>query len=1252
MNIEKIIIENLASISGEQTIDFTVEPLRSAGLFAITGDTGAGKSTILDAICLALYNRAPRFDDAERIRKDELETSDDKGQSIQAGDVRGILRRGQKHGSATVVFATPDGARYEARWSVRVKRTGTYDRVERSLRRLSPKKHTFGEREIDEAVRDAVGLDYAQFTRTVLLAQNSFANFLKARRDDKSALLEKLTGTDIYGRISKKVYELNAEAQADVEALKNKMEGLLHDRLEPEELAALEERQNLLQASIGQNEESLEKTARQLQWYADTALAEQEVAQKEQEHDRAHKELEALRGDELELLRYDELSPIQPLFQEIRMRQADLAAMQQREAETARALAAAKETADAAARRLDTAREATDDAEQFLRIRQPLISRGNALAGEIKMAEAQLADLRKQMENSQALAGEKRQQREAKEQALKATEQEKNLRQSHVQELAVHRMMFDKFDLVKDKLTMLQAETARNSEQHAKHAALASRQQMLKGRLAAGESNLQESQAKMNALKSELLIHRQSNHGHDSTEMQQRAIELKNKLGGLQRAEKLWRHIADGYAEIEEKNALMRRIAAAIRNQKTELAAAAQELAAEESAYDRIRTAYTLSQTENIKRLRKQLVEGTACPVCGATHHPYHTETERELGELLSNLEEEYNALSASLAAKRGQVEELRGRLLSEEVRLQAEQGFFKERQKRLEADLEEWHAYAAIDQTFADASQTVNHEARLTTIRLLAEGAGRELKEAEKDLEAYNFHQSHINSLNEQIAALEAQMADSRQQIDSCRTELKIAAAAADDLQAAILLSDRSCATLYADLGDMVTLSGWFADWKKSPDNFRLRLSALHGDWADTCAALEDAARREAALRDELKNARENEAEAQKRCADCRERIGAASEQLHAKQSEMFRLFGEATPESELAVLNARVEEARAAEAAARKQSEEALMGLQAAEARLRGLAEERDKCQQTHREKSQALDLWIARFNTEHPPVTSDELARLFTAETDRKAVRERIAGCRGRLALAGHRLEEARARLLALQAEPWKPSKDQPGESREALAAAKCEMETKLESCREESTLIRSRLLSHRNCEQRAAALSADLAQAEDNAAQWARLNQLIGSSDGKRFREAAQAYTFRFLVAQANHHLSALCPRYSLQTLGGSLTPIVVDHYMFDRPRYVHSLSGGETFVVSLALALGLASLSSGSLRIGSLFIDEGFGNLDRDSLDTVMDALANLDRAQGRKVGVISHTEQIRAQIAPQIRLVPKAADGASVIKVQ
>ena len=104
-------------------------------------------------------------------------------------------------------------------------------------------------------------------------------------------------------------------------------------------------------------------------------------------------------------------------------------------------------------------------------------------------------------------------------------------------------------------------------------------------------------------------------------------------------------------------------------------------------------------------------------------------------------------------------------------------------------------------------------------------------------------------------------------------------------------------------------------------------------------------------------------------------------------------------------------------------------------------------------------------------------------------------------------------------------------------------------------------------------------------------------------------------------------------------------------MFDQRRYVYSLSGGETFVVSLALALGLSSLSSNNLSIGSLFIDEGFGNLDQASLELVMTALSNLENSQGRKVGVISHTEQIRSQISPQIRLVKLPTGARSRIEI-
>ena len=195
------------------------------------------------------------------------------------------------------------------------------------------------------------------------------------------------------------------------------------------------------------------------------------------------------------------------------------------------------------------------------------------------------------------------------------------------------------------------------------------------------------------------------------------------------------------------------------------------------------------------------------------------------------------------------------------------------------------------------------------------------------------------------------------------------------------------------------------------------------------------------------------------------------------------------------------------------------------------------------------------------------------------------------------------------------------------------------------------INLRLQQHDSCLAQAAQYDEALKDANNDAEEWKRLNDLLGSADGRKFRELAQSYTFGFLVEQANCHLKQLTPRYELSHIPGTLVLEIIDRDMFDEHRYVSSLSGGETFVVSLALALGLASLSSQSLNIGSLFIDEGFGNLDRASLDLVMLALSNLETHQGRKVGVISHTDQIRSQISPQIRLVRLPGEGRSRIEV-
>jgi len=204
--------------------------------------------------------------------------------------------------------------------------------------------------------------------------------------------------------------------------------------------------------------------------------------------------------------------------------------------------------------------------------------------------------------------------------------------------------------------------------------------------------------------------------------------------------------------------------------------------------------------------------------------------------------------------------------------------------------------------------------------------------------------------------------------------------------------------------------------------------------------------------------------------------------------------------------------------------------------------------------------------------------------------------------------------------------------------ALRAARAEAEQRRDATRAILVADDQRIAS-------SAALSAQLRQRQAAAEPWVKLNDLIGSADGAKFRGVAQRRTLDMLLGYANAQLDQLAARYHLERLPESLNLIVIDRDMGDERRSVHSLSGGESFLVSLALALALASLTSNRLRIESLFIDEGFGSLDPETLNTAMNALMHLE-AQGRKVGVISHIAEMADAIQVQIRAV-KGRSGAS-----
>lgn len=227
MKILAIRGRNLASLEGDFEIDFTVEPLLSAGIFAISGPTGAGKSTLLDTMCLALFARTPRTDQA---KENNVKLQDVSNEQLSQSDPRFLLRRGTSSGFAEVDFMALNGHRYRTRWSVaraRDKENGRLQNPRLALYNLDKEEEEQGTRsDLQARIIDLIGLTFEQFTRSVLLAQNDFSTFLKAEQGEKASLLEKLTGTELYSAISCQIFERNARAKEAFDLIQTRIQGI------------------------------------------------------------------------------------------------------------------------------------------------------------------------------------------------------------------------------------------------------------------------------------------------------------------------------------------------------------------------------------------------------------------------------------------------------------------------------------------------------------------------------------------------------------------------------------------------------------------------------------------------------------------------------------------------------------------------------------------------------------------------------------------------------------------------------------------------------------------------------------------------------------------------------------------------------------------------------------------------------------------------------------------------------------------
>ena len=953
MKILAIRLKNLTSIEGTVEVDFTAEPLCSAGIFAISGPTGAGKSTLLDALCLALYDKAPRF----AASVESVNLADVGDNRINQSDVRNLLRRGTSDGYAEVDFLGVDGHRYRSCWSVRRTRnkvSGSLQPQMMEVKELDTGKEFQGtKKELLAQLVELIGLTYEQFTRTVLLAQNDFATFLKSKGAAKAELLEKLTGTGVYSFISQEVFARNKAAQEEVALIHNKMSVI--ELIPEEEQLALQKEKELLAEKRSEGIKLLAEQNAQLNVVRSLKTQEELRTKKQKEEQgeqaRLKTALDILASQEEGLVRFKaQWEAIQPDLK--RARQLDVQIQSQQEG--------------------------------YIQSQQLL---------QAARKQVREQDKRKQMVEEQL----------------------------HLSYQTLRRLL--NVAGTEDSLLLEQVEETLRQEE---------------GNLSAGIETNEKRLERLNAF------------GYPSLADEQ--VKLQKELARQQNIRQLTEALKKAMSEIEHL--------------EKEAADCSKELSEREVALKTVQRLYEnarMAVGKDVKALRRQLEEGEACPVCGSTSHPYHREQE-VVDTLFRNMEQEYNAATA--------------------------------------------------------VYQQVNNR----SIAL------------QRDL----AHQKMIaGQVREQLSAFQKESTDTgnEEQIQQRLGEL-----------AKLILEYRNL----------------YAEWQRGDEEIKK-------------------------LRSHYEALRENVS----RCRLAMQKVSAANEQSVLLQNAAI------AEQKRFEVIEKALDTLR------RERS-----GL------LKGKSADEAEAAVARREGELNLALEKARKEVE-------------TAQNG-------LSGLQGELKQIASSIEELQVRQKQIEFPEQLPE------------AIKKQQEENLNTERSLS-IIEARLLQQAKNKAVVEQIAKELSEKQSVADRWAKLNKLIGSADGAKFKVIAQSYTLNLLLLHANKHLSYLSKRYKLQQVPGTLALQVVDCDMCDEIRTVYSLSGGESFLISLALALGLSSLSSNNLKVESLFIDEGFGSLDAESLRTAMEALEQL-QMQGRKIGVISHVQEMSERISVQVQ-VHKKVNGKSVLSV-
>ena len=1275
MKILRISVHNIASLAGTHHVDFTQEPLRSAGLFSISGPTGSGKSSLLDAVCVALFDRIPRLNRAGRMERLE--------DGVTQDSTANLLRRGAGSGWAEVVFTGVDGQIRTARWSIRRsynRSDGRLQAPEMVLYRGDVRIDEDGpieaggkKTEVQQAIVRWLGLNFDQFTRAVLLAQNEFSAFLKAGDRERAEILQALTGTDRFERISQTVYARAREQQQQIELLEAQFEGIRP--LSEDERRLAEERLHRTIRQQHRTEQKLDIVRRFSDWYEQRQRLQKDCEKAEQAHRKAQQDLADLepRRQQLETTKtvqreaavlwneWEQAVHRQTLAE---ARQAELTDRLQKLQHEEQGIRAACETADRDLAQKETERQNIE----------PLIRQARALDSRLDLARENLRQAQTHQEEATGEHDRSVAEYERRQNVLSHIEQQT----AELQPAAERLKQYEPFLEQSTRWLQLVDDAIRETEEYREcHQAVEHLQQRI-SEIDSAMADVQESvdiAARQHADAEQALTKAQEAEAAfdgDRLAVQRAALdqeyhaltELKERLAWrvdrLRTCDQIVREIQEHSETRQRDQKHLEQLREQIPSAQAAVQAAAAQLKFMEQAV-----------SDHVRHLRSTLQDGQPCPVCGAREHPFRDDAPgiegaalqaarnhldeltarlQDLQEQAVRLETNLDMLTDQMSRDQEQLDALQTDLRQQKEACRAAMAALQhetpgaipaiDKQSELPADTdgghqedEGWDVVASVQQWFDETRKHLDHIHETRQELELQEQAWRQAASRLQECrlqeqscrETFQEQQTHLQDLTEQRSSLQEQLSAAESRRDAAGRRRQ------DVLMALAPV------------------------WNGLPE----ARSRFDDDPATFRDELESGLRRCRDIRERLKDFEAERSALVKLLEPLQAAVTRAAEQLRTRQAaadQAAQQVEELQKERSCLLEGRSATEAEQQTAAAVRESEQALRSLQKrhheTERELEGVRAEyraaQDACRQAEKDVQlcrSRLDRWRDAFRSSSGLSLTDEQLRDFLErdrtwlETEERLLKEandRVTAARTTQADCRRRLEQHDRQR------PTRRSESEIADLRSDLEAEQAQRQAAVADAQAD-------LAADDQVRQQRGRTQQQLDAARTAAEPWQKLSDLIGSRDGDRFRMIAQRRTLDVLLRQANFHLEQLSGRYRLERLPESLNLIVVDQHMGDERRSVLSLSGGESFLVSLALALGLASLTSGRLKIESLFIDEGFGSLDPDTLSVVLGALMHL-QSQGRRVGVISHVTEMADAIQVRIRVV-RGSGGASSISL-